>query len=256
VAVVKANYVRRNANERATAKANIRYIQQRPGHDKEKLTRVLFGPAGILGRLEAYQFIHDAPKGTLFYRLKLSPDPATEDVKRDLNMHKLTRSMMKNLEKRLTTAIPWAAALHDDHTTIRHIHILAAIPRRLHKYELEYLIKEATHLSLSQRRFLDRGTSRLPWQEHSASQRIKTGKYTSYQTAVRHNDRNSLPHRMVRGGRPAPTHSSCTCPRCHFSQLHTGQQGRHQCMSCGVMLHKKQGLSLQRRKGREWERSL
>jgi hypothetical protein len=44
MAVVKANYVRKGRNERATAKANIRYIQERPGRDKEKLTRPLFSP--------------------------------------------------------------------------------------------------------------------------------------------------------------------------------------------------------------------
>jgi hypothetical protein len=106
MAVVRANYVKRGANERITAKANIRYIQERPGRDKEKLTRTLFGAADSMGRYEAYQFINDVPKGTYFYRFKLSPDPATEDVKRDLHMQKLTRQMMQRLEKRLKTAIP------------------------------------------------------------------------------------------------------------------------------------------------------
>jgi hypothetical protein len=43
MAVVRANYVKRGKDERATAKANLRYIQERPGRDKEKLTRTLFG---------------------------------------------------------------------------------------------------------------------------------------------------------------------------------------------------------------------
>src|SRR4029453_16222427 len=129
--------------ERVTAKANIRYIQERPGRDKEKLTRLLFNSAGVIGRLEAYQFIDDAAKqGRFFYRLKFSPDPLKEDAKRDLNMQKLTRQMMLRLEKRLKTTIPWTGALHDDHTYKRHVHILAAIPRRLKKYELEALINE------------------------------------------------------------------------------------------------------------------
>ena len=49
MAVVKANYVRKGRSERVTAKANIRYIQERPGRDKEKLTRPLFNNAGVLG---------------------------------------------------------------------------------------------------------------------------------------------------------------------------------------------------------------
>src|SRR5882724_7586647 len=161
MAVVKANYVTRGKGERVTAKANIRYIQERPGRDKEKLTRPLFNSVGFMGRHEAYQFIDaEAKKGSFFYRFKLSPDPAKEDTKRDLHMQKLTRSMMQRLEKRLKTAIPWAGALHDDHTDKRHVHILAAIPRRLQKYELEALIKEATTICREQRRGLDRTADR------------------------------------------------------------------------------------------------
>src|SRR4051812_13834219 len=180
MAVVRANYCKRGGGERGTAKANIRYIQARPGRDKEKLTRSLFGEAGFLSRYEAYQFIdEEAKKGSYFYRLKLSPDPAGEDTKRDLKMQKLTRTMMRSLEKRLKTTIPWAAALHDDHTNIRHLHILAAIPRRLQTNELEFLIREATRICEQQRRYLDRGQSRLPWLTPPSQQPLKTGKYTS-----------------------------------------------------------------------------
>jgi hypothetical protein len=102
MAVVKANYVRRGEGERETAKANIRYIQERPGRDKEKLTRPLFNSVGFIGRLETYQFIDEmAKERRYFYRFKFSPDPSKEDTKRDLNMLRLTRQMMKRLEKRL-----------------------------------------------------------------------------------------------------------------------------------------------------------
>src|SRR4029453_6135933 len=156
MAVVKANYVRKGIGERETAKANIRYIQERPGKNKEKLNRPLFNNAGFLGRVEAYQFIDEAAKERrYFYRLKFSPDPLKEDTKRDLNMRKLTRQMMQYLEKRFKTTIPWAGALHDDHTDIRHVHILAAFPRRLKKYELEALIRQASTLCREQRRALE-----------------------------------------------------------------------------------------------------
>jgi len=119
MAVVRANYVKKGRGERKIAKANIRYIQERPGRDREKLTRPLFDNSGFIGRHEAYQFIDDkALKGRYFYRLKFSPDPTREDTKRDLDMQKLTRSMMRSLEKRLKTDIPWAGAVHDDHTDL------------------------------------------------------------------------------------------------------------------------------------------
>jgi hypothetical protein len=246
MAVVKANYVKRGASERKIAKGNIYYIQNRPGRDKERQSRTLYGASGNMGRYEAYQFINDAPKGTYFYRLKLSPDPKREDMKRDLNMQRLTRAMMRSLEKRLKTTLPWAAALHDDHTDIRHVHILAAIPGRLRTYDLESLIREATALSLGQRRFLDRGVSRLPWQEQTPTQSLKSGKYHTYQ---------KLPQQAGAGGVASPAQKSCTCPRCHMPQRHNGQQGSHQCQSCGFMLHKKKAPTLQRRKGVGWERS-
>lgn len=248
MAVVKGNYVKRNQNERTTAKANIYYIQTRPGANKEKLTRSLFGPAGFMSRYEAYQFITDAPKGTYFYRLKLSPDPNSENLKRDLNMKKLTRQMMRSLDRRLRTPIPWAGAVHDDHTNIPHCHILAAIPKRLNTYELEFLIREATRLCLLQRRFLDRGVSRLPWQREAPRRVLKTGTYTAH--------RYRLPDPVLRGGRPARIHHTCTCPRCHFPQTHNKHAGSHQCAACGLMLHKKRELSLQKDKGRGLERSL
>jgi hypothetical protein len=256
MAVVKANYVRKGRSERVTAKANIRYIQERPGRDKEKLTRPLFNYAGVLGRHEAYQFIDEAAKqGRYFYRLKLSPDPVKEDTKRDLNMQKLTRQMMTRLEKRLKTTIPWAGALHDDHTDKRHVHILAAITRRLQKYELEELIKEATTICREQRRELEPGLERAQWRDTSRQlktpyQSLKFGKRGSL-TAGR---QTRKPRVLAGGGSTSKAHTSCTCPRCHFPQSHDGI-GAHGCVSCGWTLHKKRELSLQR-KGREWERSL
>jgi len=253
MAVVRANYVKRGEGERATAKANISYIQSRPGHDKERLTRTLFGEAGFVSRYETYQFIDDeAKRGSYFYRFKLSPDPATEDTRRDINMRKLTTRMMQRLEKRLKTPIPWAAALHDDHTNIRHVHILAAIPKRLHTYELEFLIKEATRLCEQQRRFLDRGKSRLPWQESYSQQPLKTGKYTSlsFLSAVSISDSQAFRGRVQTKG-----HTSCTCPRCHFPQHHD-RRGMHSCSSCGITLHKKKEQTIERRKGVEWGRSV
>jgi hypothetical protein len=255
MAVVKANYVKRGKGERVTAKANIRYIQERPGRDKEKLTRPLFDSAGYVGRHEAYQFIDDeAKKGSFFYRFKLSPDPTKEDTKRDLHMQKLTRSMMQSLEKRLKTAIPWAGALHDDHTDKRHVHILAAISRRLQRFELEALIREATTICREQRRDLDFGVER-----RNRRERLKPS--TTYQSVKRGKrlhlsaDRQAQKSLLILGGASAVNvHTSCTCPRCHFPQSHDSH-GIHSCVSCGRILHKKRELTLQR-KGREWERSL
>ena len=163
--------------------------------------------------------------------------------------------MMQRLAKRLKTTIPWAGALHDDHTDIRHVHILAAIPRRLQTYELEALIREASTMCQAQRRELEPGLERAQWRETARQPR------TTY-PSLKYGKRDSLtvgrqtqkPLVVVGGGTSIKTHASCTCPHCHFPQSHNSQ-GAHTCVSCGWTLHKKRELTLQR-KGRAWERSL
>jgi hypothetical protein len=255
MAVIKANYVRQGKGERETAKANIRYIQERPGRDKEKLTRPLFNNTGFMGRHEAYQFIdEEGRKGRYFYRLKLSPDPIKEDTKRDLNMQKLTRQMMQRLEKRLKTTIPWAGALHDDHTDKRHVHILAAIPRRLQKYELEALIRETTTICREQRRELEPEKERGQWRDTPRHFKTYQSLKFSKRLSLPVHRQEQTPPQIQRGGRREKVQPSCICPRCHFPQLHNGRTGHH-CVSCGTALHKKWEQALQR-KGREWDRSL
>jgi hypothetical protein len=69
MAVIKANYVKRGKVGNAKAKDNVRYIQHRPDKDKEHVMRPLFTNDGPMTRLEAYQFIDEAPKGDeVFYR--------------------------------------------------------------------------------------------------------------------------------------------------------------------------------------------
>src|SRR6266516_3820092 len=249
MAVVKANYVRKGIGERVTAKANIRYIQERPGRDKEKLTRPLFNNAGVIGRHDAYQFIDtEAKKGRYFYRLKLSPDPIKEDTKRDLNMQKLTRQMMQRLEKRFKTTIPWAGSLHDDHTDKRHVHILAAIPRRLQKYELEALIRETTTICREQRRELEPGRERTQWRDTVRQPKTyQSLKFSKHLTLPAHGLKETPPQKQG-GFRREKFEPSCICPRCNFPQLHNGRTGHH-CVSCGSVLHKKRERALQR-KGR------
>jgi hypothetical protein len=160
MAVVKANYDRRGKVGNAKAKDNIRYIQHRPGKDKEAVMRPLFGSDGPMTRLEAYQFIDEAPTGTHFYTIILSPDPEKEDTNHDLDMRALTITTMQAVEEMVHTPVIWVAAVHDDHTDKNHVHALAAVNRRLDKPELRRLIEVATTACLEQRRELDRTLER------------------------------------------------------------------------------------------------
>jgi hypothetical protein len=60
MAIFKANYVRRNPNERANAKGSVRYLQHRRGKDGEQITRTLYGPEGEMARSDAYRMIDEA----------------------------------------------------------------------------------------------------------------------------------------------------------------------------------------------------
>jgi hypothetical protein len=169
MAVVTANFVKRGKIGNAKVKATIRYIQHRPGKDHERVVRTLFNSDGPVQRLEAYQFIDEAPKGTVFFRIVINPDPEQEDRHRDLDMRQIAQITMQTIEKRVQTPVMWAAAVHDDHTDKRHIHALAAVQGRLERPDLDCLIKETTQACLEQRRerdqYLEKQEREQEWEE-------------------------------------------------------------------------------------------
>lgn len=98
MAVVKSNFVKRGKGERQRAKATIRYIQHRRDREGERVTRTLFGYDGELTRQQAYKMIDEAPKGTIFYRIVVSPDPAREDRYKDLGCRSDTDQQIQGLD--------------------------------------------------------------------------------------------------------------------------------------------------------------
>jgi hypothetical protein len=156
MAVVKAHFDRRGKVGNAKAKDNVRYIQHRPNKDKEAVMRPLFTSDGPMTRLEAYQFIDEAPKGTRFYTIIINPDPKTEDTYKDLDMRQIAIATMQSIEECVQTPVVWVAAVHDDHTDKNHVHALAAVQGRLERPDLRRLIEVATEACREQRRELDR----------------------------------------------------------------------------------------------------
>jgi hypothetical protein len=165
MAYVGTSFVKRGKVGNAKAKDNVRYIQHRTGRDNERVWRPLFTSDGPESRLEAYQFIDDAPKGTKFFTIIISPDPEKENPGQDLDMRQITRITMQTITEimqaqGITTPINWVAAVHDDHTDKQHVHALAAIQGRLDKPDLRRLIDVTTQACLEQRRELDRTRER------------------------------------------------------------------------------------------------
>jgi hypothetical protein len=131
MAIVKANYVKRDKKQKQRAKATIRYMEHRPGKEGKRIQRALFGSDGVMERQEAYGLIDDAEKGSIFFRFVVSPDPQEEDTRHDLDLRALTEQTMSILTAKFQNqqkVVQWVGAVHADHTPKRHVHILAVVP--------------------------------------------------------------------------------------------------------------------------------
>src|SRR6266571_6647419 len=147
MAIVKASYTKSSGG----AKASIRYIAHRPGKDNEKTARTLFGSDGLMGRYEAYRMIDEAEKGSLFFRIVISPDPQQEDTDKDLFLRDITEQTMQRLEDRFQKHLQWVAAEHNDHAPHRHVHVVAVVPGRLYPQDFQAMRTIATEACLEQR---------------------------------------------------------------------------------------------------------
>ncbi|MCA1600930.1 MAG: transposase [Acidobacteria bacterium] len=227
MAIVKATYTR----SRAGAKASIRYIEHRPGKDGDKITRTLFGIDGLMGRDQAYRLIDEAPKGSIFYRFVVSPDPKKEDMRRDLHLREVTEKTMQALRDRLKQEVAWVAAEHDDHAPNRHVHVVAVVMGGLHPRDFQAMRQRATEAALCQR------------QEHDLARGQEPRRLAKYQTAPGFAPEFHA-YKKDRGGtrlgvlRPAAIYQ--TCPSCGYRQVNPRSLRVHQCacVSCGFQLHR------------------
>jgi hypothetical protein len=134
--IVKVTSYTRN---RKAAKASIRYISHRPNMDKRRVSRPLFDFEDILKKLEIYKMIDQSPKGSVFYRVAFSPDPAKEDTYKDLDLRWLTQVSMQYLRSKLGKDIQFVASEHNDQSPIRHVNALLIVPGKLTKKEFRAL---------------------------------------------------------------------------------------------------------------------
>lgn len=152
MAVVKLDFCKKGTNERKIAKENIKYIENRPDKDGTRRPRTLFGARGQMTREQGYAMVNDAAYGSTFFRIKISPDPKSEDMNRDLLLREITQQVM-DIEEQMNAPITWIAAIHDDHTDKRHVHVLAVT--RAKRLPAREMISKATNTCAQQRRELD-----------------------------------------------------------------------------------------------------
>ncbi len=151
MAIVKANYTQKGR----TAKASVRYIENRPGKDGARVVRTLFNADGKVGRADVYTMIDQADNNSYFFRLVISPDPKREDSDNNLVLRALTEKTMASLEDRFQEPLPWVAVIHADHAEHRHVHVIAIVPERLQVQDFQRLRSVATEEAREQRRQLD-----------------------------------------------------------------------------------------------------
>ena len=232
MAVVKANYVKRGNGEKGRAKATIRYITHRRDKDGHTVTRALFGYDGALTKEQAYRMIDDAQKGTIFYRIVVSPAPKQEDRYKDLDLSEITIHTMLALEERLGKQIQFVAAMHDDHSPHRHVHTLVLVQGvRLTREDFQALRHEATERALSQRRLRDRTRGRC------LRLKLSRGNHLRRQAQKQLSPRSK-------------PYQSYTCPLCHYHQALPASNRGYRCPSCGLYLRRErnQGLYLTQRR--------
>ena len=164
MAIVKVTYTK----NKTAAKKTIKYYAHRPDKHGARARRELFGPDGELSKDQAYRLIDSAQKGTTFFRIMISPDPALEDKNRDLYLPDLTVATMTKLEERTRQEIAYLAAEHNDSTDKRHLHVLAMIRGRLNPHDFRALRETATAASLFQR--LERDQAR---EARTAQERVR-----------------------------------------------------------------------------------
>lgn len=153
MAIVNIDYVKKGRYERKGAKENVKYMENRPGKDGAKIQRPLFTSSGHVTRLQVYEMIDAAEPGSTFFRVKISPDPKKENMNHDLLLREITKRTM-DMEERLGRSVTWVAAIHDDHTSIAHVHVLAvAKTRKLPAWDM---ITAATAACQEQRLELDK----------------------------------------------------------------------------------------------------
>src|SRR3954452_2048885 len=147
--IVKITSYTRN---RRAAKATIRYIMHRPDREGERKSRSLFGEDGLIDKSLAHDLIDKAIKGSVFFRVAISPDPAKEDANKDLDLNWLTQVAMSYMKEKLKadirfkSKIQFFAAEHGDQSDVRHINALIGFPGRLNREQFRAfpkLLKQA-----------------------------------------------------------------------------------------------------------------
>jgi predicted RNA-binding Zn-ribbon protein involved in translation (DUF1610 family) len=250
MAVVTLKYLK----ARPQLKAHLRYITHRRGREEGRITRPLFGSAGMTDKRSVYERIDAARRGTVFYKFMINLDPKREDTYKDLDLEHITRQTILALERQFGLALPFAAVIHPaDHTPLRHVHGIFLLPKRLSKEAFRTLRQVAWTSATAQARLQRRARDRVLENPRSRSlplSQLARG-YREHTQAIRQRQPVSarrsirLARRFGRGYKPPRLQRGCS--HCGFG-LTTGVSAvLSVCPQCGRGLGRQSrslGLSL------------
>jgi hypothetical protein len=214
MAIVKARYVR----GKPRIKAHLRYITHRRGMEGEAVSRPLFGKEGALSKLQIYDMIDAAKRGAVFHKFVINFHPLKEDTHKDLNLWELTRKTLEQIKTQFGDSVPFVAAIHDDHTLLRHVHGFFIVEGRLSKEEfgkIRGLWKVASFEARSQRRRLDRMRTSL-----------------RYKKLIPLIEKYKRKHQQGRGRRMREIRMQPACQRCGYGGMYGMPAYLLNCPSC------------------------
>jgi rubrerythrin len=213
MAIVKVKYTR----DPIKIKEHLRYIVHRPDKDRQPLTRELFDEFDSTDKARAYELI-DATKHPLFFKIIINLDPKREDTHKDLDLQRLTRQTLREMQRLIGREVPFVATMHDDHTPLRHIHAIAMVQGKIAKTDfqkLKSLRRTATMEARSQRRERDHV------REHPRVQFLTQARVLSQSVYTKNRDRPFKPLRVQHG-----------CYHCGYGDMSGIPSWWNYCPSC------------------------
>jgi hypothetical protein len=226
MAIVKVKYTR----DPIKIKEHLRYIVHRPGKDREHVRRELFDTYDRVDKAHAYRMI-DATKHPLFFKIILNFDAKKEDTCNDLDLEHITRQTLRQMQRLIGREVPFVAAIHDDHTPLRHIHAIALVQGKVAKADfqkLKTLRLTATDEARSQRRQRDRV------REHPRVQYLTQARMLSQPVLTKRREHGYKPLRIQHG-----------CDHCGYGDMSGIPIHWQYCPSCHKPLTQEKTLHLE-----------
>jgi hypothetical protein len=226
MAIVKVKYTR----DPVKIKEHLRYIVHRPGKDRERMSRELFDAFDTTTKVRTYELI-DATKHPLFLKFILNFDGVKEDRYKDLDLQLITRKTLDQMQRLIGRDVPFVAAIHDDHTPLRHVIAIGMVQGRIAKADfqkLKTLWLTATEEARSQRRQRDRV------REHPRVQYLTQARMLSQPVLTKRREQRYKPLRIQHG-----------CYHCGYGEMSGIPSHWQYCPSCHKPLNQEKTLHLE-----------